>query len=72
MKLVKFSLAILVIAIAGGAAAQSVPQLINYQGRIIDPGGMPLSGNTIDMHFKFLDGDTSTATLLVACCAVDR
>ena len=46
------------------AKAQSVPQLINYQGRLTDSGGAPLNGETVDMRFAFLDGDTSTATEL--------
>ncbi len=32
--------------VAGIAYAQSVPQLINYQGRMADDSGTPLAGNT--------------------------
>jgi hypothetical protein len=45
------------------AWAQSVPQLINYQGRLLDAVGTPLD-STVEMRFVFLDGDTSTATVL--------
>ena len=46
------------------ALSQTVPQLINYQGRFIDHAGMPVSGDTIQMRFAFLDGDTAGAGLL--------
>jgi len=43
--------------------AQSVPPLINYQGRLSNASGAPIAG-TVPMHFGLLDGDTSGATLL--------
>ena len=43
--------------------AQSVPQLLNYQGRLTNAAGLPVSG-MVAMRFELLDGDTNTATLL--------
>src|SRR3972149_3829360 len=45
-------------------SGQSVPGLINYQGRINDSGGLPLDGVTVDMRFAFLNGDTISASIL--------
>jgi hypothetical protein len=46
------------------AAGQSVPGIINYQGRLTDSVGMPVNGNTVRMHFAFLDGDTAGSQVL--------
>ena len=65
--------AVLFLAVAGllafsilprTALSQTVPGLINYQGRLTDHTGMPIFGDTIQMRFAFLDGDTSAAGLL--------
>ena len=45
------------------AQSQSVPQLINYQGRLTGSGGVPITG-TGSMHFALLDGATASATVL--------
>jgi hypothetical protein len=49
--------------IAAIAWAQSVPQLINYQGRLTDDLGQPVNG-TVEMRFLVLDADTISATVL--------
>jgi hypothetical protein len=33
--------------------SQSVPQLINFQGRLTDSAGQPLDGETVDLTFSF-------------------
>jgi len=43
------------------ALSQTVPGLINYQGRITDSAGMPISGETVGIRFELypsLSGDT--------------
>jgi hypothetical protein len=58
------SLLCLVLA-AGILSAQSVPQLINYQGRLTDPGGAPLvDGSTVDLTFSFYGADTGGTVYL--------
>ena len=57
------------LAVAGFLAwAQSVPQLINYQGRLTDSAGQPLAdGSTVDLSFAFYgaeSGDTAYLTVL--------
>ncbi len=44
------------IVIAAAALAQSVPRLINYQGRLTDAAGAPLDGETVDMRFEVYPG----------------
>jgi hypothetical protein len=50
------------------ARAQSVPQLINYQGRLTNAAGQPLTdGSTVDLTFAFYGaatGDTAYLTVL--------
>ena len=43
---------------AGAASAQSAPQLINYQGRIANESGVPLTGSTVDLTFRFYSAAT--------------
>ena len=50
------------------AFSQSVPQLVNYQGRIMNKAtGQPLDGVTVDLTFTFYptaSGDTALITVL--------
>jgi len=59
---------VLVLAVVVSIAwAQSVPQLINYQGRLTDNAGRPLDGVTVDLTFSFYgveSGGTSYLTVL--------
>lgn len=64
MKSAKYFLVVLVVFIANICAAQTVPGLINYQGRVTDLSGAPLSGSTVSMRFELYDGDTGGASLL--------
>ncbi len=45
------------------ALAQSVPPLLNYQGRLTDDTGLPVDGSR-EMHFALLDADTLSAGVL--------
>jgi hypothetical protein len=45
------------------AYVQSVPQLINYQGRLADSSGQPVDGSR-EMRFRLLDADTLSASVL--------
>jgi formylglycine-generating enzyme required for sulfatase activity len=58
---------VLVVAV-GVARAQSVPQLINYQGRLTNATGQPpADGSTVDLTFKFYgvaSGATAYLTVL--------
>ena len=57
-----------IVVIIGIAWAQSVPQLINYQGRLMDSSGQPLAdGTTVDLTFAFYgveSGGTAYLTVL--------
>jgi formylglycine-generating enzyme required for sulfatase activity len=60
---------VLAVALVIGLAwAQSVPQLINYQGRLTNGGGQPLAdGSTVDLTFAFYgvaSGGTPYLTVL--------
>jgi hypothetical protein len=55
------SVLILVSIIAYG---QSVPQLINYQGRLTDSSGQPVDGDTVDITFTFYGSETGDTALL--------
>jgi putative metal-binding protein len=49
------------------AWAQSVPQLINYQGRLLDSSGLPLmDGSTVDLSFAFYGVETGGMAYLTA------
>ncbi|MCK7467869.1 MAG: hypothetical protein MZU91_06930 [Desulfosudis oleivorans] len=54
------------ILLAGVARAQSVPQLINYQGRLTEVAGLPVvDGTTVDMTFGFYGAPSAGAPYLV-------
>ncbi|MBT3230778.1 hypothetical protein HN358_03285 [Candidatus Uhrbacteria bacterium] len=38
-------------------AATAPPRIISYQGRILNSNGVPISDTSVDMVFKFFDGD---------------
>ena len=44
---------------AGLAQSQAVPQLINYQGRLTNAAGQPLSGVNVNLTFKFYSAATA-------------
>jgi len=46
------------------ATAQTVPQLINYQGRLTNASGIPLDGVSVDLTFTFYSADTVGTTYL--------
>ncbi len=58
--------ALLLALMATFAWAQSVPQLINFQGRLTDDQGLPLDdGTTVDLNFAFYETSISLIPLLV-------
>ncbi len=63
-KKISFAVLVLLSLVAMAIFAQSVPGLINYQGRLLDDAGQPLNGDTLDLHFTMLDGDTPGSGLL--------
>jgi hypothetical protein len=46
------------------ASAQTVPQLINYQGRLTNASGQPLDGVQVDLTFTFYPTEMSGTPLL--------
>jgi hypothetical protein len=67
MKGIKVGVVIVLVLIAGTAVEQSVPQLINYQGRLTDSSGQPLDGETVDLSFSFygvVSGGTAYLSVL--------
>jgi len=58
---------VVMAVVAGIVWAQSVPQLINYQGRLTNAAGQPLAdGSTVDLTFAFYGAATGgTAYLTV-------
>jgi hypothetical protein len=48
----------------GKCFAQSVPQLINYQGRLTDSSGQPLDGVTVDLAFSFYGSESGSTVFL--------
>jgi len=58
MGYLKKLLAFLFVLAATSAAAQSVPPLISYQGRLMDSGGLPITGASVPMTFSLWDGET--------------
>ena len=46
------------------ASGQSVPQLINYQGRLTNASGQPLDGVSVDLTFRFYSAETAGALYL--------
>jgi hypothetical protein len=63
MKAMKVFGGMVILLFAGLALAQSVPQLINYQGRLTDSSGQPIDGMR-EMRFRLLDADTLSAGVL--------
>jgi hypothetical protein len=63
MKAGRFFCGLVFLLICGVVLAQSVPHLINYQGRLTDDTGMPIDG-TREMRFRILDADTLSASVL--------
>src|SRR3990172_2660082 len=55
---------------AGTAKAQSVPGLINYQGRLMDSGGMPVTDLSALMTFTLWDGLMAGSSLWTESQAV--
>ena len=54
MKLLKMSLAVLVLACGVyGMSSGAVPNLINYQGRLTDHAGNPVNGTPVQIQFSF-------------------
>jgi len=53
------SLLAMVILVALLASGQSVPQLINYQGRLTNAAGIPLEGTSVDLTFRFYSAETA-------------
>jgi hypothetical protein len=49
---------------AGLAQGQSVPQLINYQGRLTNAAGQPLDGATVKLTFTFAGAASGGVTYL--------
>jgi hypothetical protein len=47
------TVALIVVMVMGLAWTRSVPQLINYQGRLADAAGQPVDGQTVDITFSF-------------------
>jgi formylglycine-generating enzyme required for sulfatase activity len=64
---------IIVLAVYIGLAfAQSVPQLINYQGRLTDDVGQPLAGNTtVDLTFVFYGAQSGATPLYLTVLQED-
>ena len=60
-KLLLFSVATLAGQIANG---QTVPSLINYQGRLTDQTGTPLTAGNYGVQFRLWDSNTNTTGLV--------
>src|SRR5438552_13406436 len=58
-------IASLVLAAGQIAFGQSVPSLINYQGRLTDQTGAPLPIGNYGIEFRIWDSPTSTASGLI-------
>ncbi len=53
----------MVLGVAALCLAASSTQMINYQGRLTDDGGAPITGDTVSVVFSIYDGDTAAAAL---------
>jgi len=64
---------VLLLAVAVGIAfAQSVPQVINYQGRLTDDQGQPLAdGSTVDLIFAFYGVESGATPLYLTVLQED-
>ncbi len=66
------ALAIILGALAMVSWAQSVPQLINYQGRLTDGSGQPLTdGATVDLTFSFYGAELGGTPLFLTVLQED-
>jgi len=63
MKLRKWLVAAAIVLAPMCTMAAGVPQLINYQGRLMDDAGVPVTGN-VEMHFKLFDSEIDGTPLL--------
>ncbi len=54
-----FATALVGAALAHSTWAQNVPQLVNYQGRVANPGGVPLPTADYDLSFSVYDAATN-------------
>jgi hypothetical protein len=52
------------VLFSGVVIAQSVPELINYQGRLTDDTGQPLDGVTVDLTFSFYGVESGGSVML--------
>ena len=53
-----FKTAVIIILLSAVAQANSIPQLVNYQGKLTDPGGAPIHG-TKTIEFSIYDAATN-------------
>jgi hypothetical protein len=58
VKTVKFSIFLAVMALATSLALADIPQLINYQGRILDASGSTVPDGNYDISFSIYDAAT--------------
>ncbi len=58
MKTVKISIFLAVMALAASLALADIPQLINYQGRILDASGSTVPDGNYDISFSIYDAAT--------------
>ena len=61
------SMVVMAVLAVSVSFAQSVPDLINYQGRLMNSSGQPLDGDTVDLTFAFYgaaSGGTAYLTVL--------
>ena len=70
----KIGMALVVVlalgVLIGAAQSQSVPQLISFQGRLIESGGQPFDGETVDLTFVFYGVETVINPPLLAALIV--
>jgi len=60
MKPLILLLFVVFLAISCGASAQGIPPLVNYQGRLTDQTGAPLSSGIYSIQFRLWDSTTAT------------
>ncbi len=61
----------MVMAVAAICLAASSTQMINYQGRLTDDVGAPITGDTVSVTFSIYAGDTATVALWTETQPVD-
>lgn len=59
----KLSVIVMVLAVAEVCLAASSTQMINYQGRLTDIGGAPVSGSTVSVTFSIYGAASGTTAL---------